>query len=633
MEQPLVMSHIPAYRGDDPYLFVSYAHLDDVAVMQEIEWLNLNGFNVWYDEGISGGSEWREEIALAIKYASHVLFYVSENSIRSAVCIKEVNYALMGDSKMLPIYLAPVELPEGLKMSLSDIQALFKYGDAEPRYHERLMQALSTTNRAPSPTAAPRETAIAVLPFSNTTQDKKLQDFFCHGIAEEIINGLVQSRQIKVIARSTSFKVSVEADDVADIGRILGVTHIVEGSVRMSGNQVRVTAQLVNVDDVSTIWSDSLDREVTDILQVQDEITREILLALDPHLETNYKQQQPIEVDAHNPVLAGMQHQSVKHMDNSAYSILVVDDEELNHDMLSRRLKRQGYQVLLASNGYAALGIVEMEKVDLILLDIMMPGVDGLQVLQGIREKRTESQLPIIMVSALTDSEVMVKALSSGANDYVTKPIDFPVVLARIETQLKNKVSSQQNEEPSPRQQEQAPPVAEGKNVRPHPSITPNLPQVSQDQSSEGEVENSNSGPVTFTAAPIDSKTEVKLKVLVVEDNEMNRDMLTRRLERRGYQVMTANDGEQALVQARSEQPDLILMDLRMPVMDGWAATRALKSDPSTAQIPVIALTAHTMDTDEQKALDAGCDAFESKPVVLPSLLDKMVGLLARSRD
>jgi two-component system cell cycle response regulator DivK len=97
--------------------------------------------------------------------------------------------------------------------------------------------------------------------------------------------------------------------------------------------------------------------------------------------------------------------------------------------------------------------------------------------------------------------------------------------------------------------------------------------------------------------------------------------------------VMTANDGEQALVQARSEQPDLILMDLRMPVMDGWAATRALKSDPSTAQIPVIALTAHTMDTDEQKALDAGCDAFESKPVVLPSLLDKMVGLLDRSRD
>jgi CheY-like chemotaxis protein len=605
------MSYIPAYHGDDPYLFVSYAHLDDVEVMHDVEWLNNKGFNVWYDEGISGGSQWREEIAQAIKHASHVLFYVSEKSIRSSVCIKEVNYALMGDCKILPIYLAEVELPEGLKLSLSDIQALFKFEDTDQRYRERLMQALPNTLSKTLSKKANRETAIAVLPFSNTTEDKKLKDFFSYGIAEEIINGLVQSGQIKVIPRSTSFKLKVETHNLADIGQILDVTHIVEGSVRMSGKQVRVTAQLLDVRDVSAIWSASLDREVTDILQVQDEITREILFALDPHLEADNQPEQQIDVGANKRVFSGTQNQPVETTDNSAYSILVVDDEELNHDMLSRRLKRQGYQVLLASNGYAALGIVEMEKVDLILLDIMMPGVDGFQVLQGLREKRNEADLPIIMVSALTESEVMVKALSAGANDYITKPLDFPVVLARIETQLRKKVS--------PQQQELSPPVANRWN-------TPN----SRPLSAKPEA------PSTIPQVPeptIDLKTEVLAKILLVEDNELNRDMLTRRLARRGYHVTTANDGAQALVQARSEQPDLILMDLRMPVMDGWAATRALKSDPITAWIPVIALTAHTMDTDEQKALDAGCDDFESKPVELPRLLYKIVELLARGRE
>jgi two-component system cell cycle response regulator DivK len=117
-------------------------------------------------------------------------------------------------------------------------------------------------------------------------------------------------------------------------------------------------------------------------------------------------------------------------------------------------------------------------------------------------------------------------------------------------------------------------------------------------------------------------------RVLLVEDNEMNRDMLSRRLERRGYEVLVAVDGAEALQRAQADAPALILMDMSLPVIDGWEATRRLKADPATRRIPVIALTAHAMAGDREKALGAGCDDFDTKPVDLPRLLDKMSHLL-----
>lgn len=119
-------------------------------------------------------------------------------------------------------------------------------------------------------------------------------------------------------------------------------------------------------------------------------------------------------------------------------------------------------------------------------------------------------------------------------------------------------------------------------------------------------------------------------KILLVEDNEMNRDMLSRRLEKRGYAVALAVDGGEGVAKARSEAPDLILMDMSLPVLDGWDATRQVKADPATAGIPVIALTAHAMESDRQKALEAGCDDFDTKPVELPRLLLKIEELLKK---
>src|SRR6202051_2944421 len=118
-------------------------------------------------------------------------------------------------------------------------------------------------------------------------------------------------------------------------------------------------------------------------------------------------------------------------------------------------------------------------------------------------------------------------------------------------------------------------------------------------------------------------------KILLVEDNEMNRDMLSRRLQRKGYEVVLALDGQTGVEMTQNQRPDLVLMDMSLPVLDGWEATRRLKTDASTRHIPVIALTAHAMSSDREKALEAGCDDYDTKPVELPRLLAKIAALLS----
>jgi two-component system, cell cycle response regulator DivK len=113
-------------------------------------------------------------------------------------------------------------------------------------------------------------------------------------------------------------------------------------------------------------------------------------------------------------------------------------------------------------------------------------------------------------------------------------------------------------------------------------------------------------------------------KILLVEDNEMNWDMLSRRLKRRGYEVVVAVDGQQGVAMSRSEAPDLILMDMSLPIIDGWEATRQIKAAPETREIPVIALTAHAMVGDKEKAIAAGCDDYDTKPIEFKRLLDKI---------
>ncbi|MFA7241401.1 MAG: response regulator [Sulfuricellaceae bacterium] len=119
-------------------------------------------------------------------------------------------------------------------------------------------------------------------------------------------------------------------------------------------------------------------------------------------------------------------------------------------------------------------------------------------------------------------------------------------------------------------------------------------------------------------------------KLLLVEDNEMNRNMLSRRLVRRGFEIVSAENGEQAVINAESELPDLILMDMNMPVLDGWEASRRIKANPLTREIPIIALTAHAMNGDREKILAAGCDDYDTKPIEFERLLEKIVIMLQK---
>jgi two-component system cell cycle response regulator DivK len=119
-------------------------------------------------------------------------------------------------------------------------------------------------------------------------------------------------------------------------------------------------------------------------------------------------------------------------------------------------------------------------------------------------------------------------------------------------------------------------------------------------------------------------------RILIVEDNEMNRDMLSRRLERKGYSISMAVDGGEGVQKAVAEKPDLILMDMSLPVLDGWEATRQVKANPETMHIPVIALTAHAMAGDRDKTIEAGCDDYDTKPIDLPRLLGKIEAQMQR---
>jgi CheY-like chemotaxis protein len=140
-------------------------------------------------------------------------------------------------------------------------------------------------------------------------------------------------------------------------------------------------------------------------------------------------------------------------------------------------------------------------------------------------------------------------------------------------------------------------------------------------------------GVITVTGSSSPPCTEEKktapvAKILLVEDNEMNRDMLSRRLQRKGYAVILAEDGGQGVALAQKETPDVILLDMSLPVIDGWQAARELKGDATTRAIPIIALTAHAMSGDRERALEAGCDDYDTKPVELPRLLGKIEALL-----
>jgi len=347
MDQPF-----PAYRGDDDYIFVSYSHKDAVDIYPEISWLNAQGINIWYDEGISPGSNWSDELANAIKDASAILFFGSPNSASSDNCVDEISFALNSKTPVLIVYLQETSMPVGMQMRLDRHQAIMRYELSKPKYREKLLsglykhlglkrsrefahattqlvgntsekntvtssyqsQALDAVAESSSDATSPEPTrtsatdsqvdvgemySIAVIPFANMSTNQEI-GFLADGLSEDILDNLkahrrqeaAQSQSLRVASRSASFQFTERHENPAALSQKLNVAYLLEGSVRQQGEKVRITAQLIRRKDGFHVWSKSYERTFAEGFEMQIEVAWNIALVtrckLNFDIQSNY---------------------------------------------------------------------------------------------------------------------------------------------------------------------------------------------------------------------------------------------------------------------------------------------------------------------------------------------------------
>ena len=319
------MRPFPAYKGDEPYVFVSYAHEDASLVYKELEWLKAQGFNVWYDEGISPGASWRDELAESILNCNLFILFVSERSINSENCLKEVNFALEHQRSALAVHMEHVSMPPGLELSLSDRQAILKYELNEQDYHTKLVSGVGTFLGA-VPAVAPFEqpgnnsklivtgfglgiftimvialliynkpssetleiaelpvTAIvprvAVLPFENRSDDPG-ERYFSDGLSEDIATALSRFSVLSVIPPSIASKYRGKDDTVA--ADELRARYLVRGSVRRSPDEVRVSVSLLDPRSGTQLWAETYPRKLvaSSLFDMQAEIAASVAATL-----------------------------------------------------------------------------------------------------------------------------------------------------------------------------------------------------------------------------------------------------------------------------------------------------------------------------------------------------------------
>jgi len=247
-------------------------------------------------------------------------------------------------------------------------------------------------------------------------------------------------------------------------------------------------------------------------------------------------------------------------MTNKSFSLLIVDDNAMNRDMLARRLEREGYNITAASGGEEALRLVHEQEFDLVLLDILMPDIDGYKVLEQLKADVRTREIPVVMLTAVHEMDSVVRCFEMGVEDYLTKPFNIPFVKSRISSCLRSTTVKEKTED--------------------------------RERQPEDEED----------------------RLLIVDDNAMNRDLLARRLGREGYHITTAVGGRQALELVEKDRFDLILLDILMPDMDGYEVLEKLKHDDATRDIPVIMLTAVHEVESVKHCIDLGAEDYLIKP-------------------
>src|SRR5262249_30891572 len=258
--------------------------------------------------------------------------------------------------------------------------------------------------------------------------------------------------------------------------------------------------------------------------------------------------------------------------------ILLVEDNQLNREMFARRLERKGFQVVTAGNGQEAVNLARSERLDLILMDRSLPIRDGGEATRRLKKDEGTRALPIIALTAHAMVGDREKALAAGCEEYETKPVDLPRLMAKIE-KLAGPRSAAQNKQPP-----QAPSLL----TRPTPSAAE-------------------------TARPAAPPSADAPLILVVDDNQLNRDLLSRRLEREGFRVALANDGREAVARVEQQHFDLVLLDVMMPQLNGIEVLQHIRRSFSMLELPVLILTAKSQSEDVVSALRMGANDYVTK--------------------
>lgn len=308
--------------------------------------------------------------------------------------------------------------------------------------------------------------------------------------------------------------------------------------------------------------------------------------------------------------------------------ILLVEDNELNRDMLGRRLKRRGYDIIIAIDGGEGVTKAIAERPDLILMDMSLPGMNGWQATQTLKAGKQTAAIPIIALTAHAMVGDREEALAAGCDDYDTKPVDLKRLLQKIEKQLQAVQARSEEGSSSTIEPERA--VVTSVRSRSEQLITASTrtaaseslipdPVVASSESLTDPVLQkspaSTHNPQPLTTSP---------KLLVVDDNEANRDMLSRRLERKGYEVVLADSGESALQVIATTDIALVLLDIMMPGIGGIETLRQLRQTHSQDQLPVIMATAKDASEDVVEALELGANDYITKPIDLPVALARI---------
>lgn len=301
-------------------IFLSYARDDVEAARQLAESISQAGHDVWWDRHLHGGSRFATEIDRALKDAHAVVVLWSSASIQSAWVQDEAAEG-RDTGRLVPVCLGSTKPPLGFRQFQTIDLGAWSGGDGPPQKVDELLEAIARTCRPDStvrdahtsdPTRRPRRKAsVCVLPFINMSGDAE-QEYFSDGITEDIITDLSKVSSLSVVARNTAFTLKGSAIDVKEVARTLGVTHVLEGSVRKAGSRVRITAQLIDGKAGDHLWADRYDRDLTDIFEIQDEISKAIVSALKlklfPDEKKAIEKRGTNSVDAYNLYLMARQY-------------------------------------------------------------------------------------------------------------------------------------------------------------------------------------------------------------------------------------------------------------------------------------------------------------------------------------